>query len=674
MREAGRYAAACGMLLFAVLAAVSGNSSDVTGRMTLLDRAADQVFGQPTMTSGVSNNGGISARSLSGPGGVVVDADGRLFISDAGNNRVLVFSVPPLSDTAADTVIGQPDFGSSGANAGGLSAGSLWNPLGLAVDGADRLYIADAVNNRILIFDSPSVDPRTADTVIGQPDFTTNGANQGGLSANSLSTPFDVAVDPSGAIAVADFNNNRVLYYRNVTAADTGADIVFGQPDFDRAAATFPPNANTLSGPGGVAFDSAGRLYVADLGNNRILRFDDPGSGDTTADAVFGQPDFTGNLANNGGRSANTLSSPEGIFVDAAGNLFAADQLNHRILVFNGPASGDTTADTVLGQSDFTTGNPNDGGRSALSLNVPLAVAADARGRIFVADQANHRVLRYDRSQYDTLSALPVAFLLDPYETNVRLTPPSAAAETFVQVNLNFGGTTSGALRTAAAAEKGANYTLNFPLVSGFDSATVSLWTSDPAPAVFLGLRTDTSGFDTESLPRSISGDDTGLSALLATEFLMEFADGSGKLIGDTISTREIGETFAFSILYELSETTTRRFAALGFDTRGSSTDFGFWYADTHGGVWKLDAAASVSVETNASGGINLRVRGVTRDLPGGLGGAAVSGSGTSVSSGGTCLLEKMRFATSAWRGLRRLRDWFSGFRFGRLLISWYYG
>ena len=76
---------------------------------------------------------------------------------------------------------------------------------------------------------------------------------------------------------------------------------------------------------------------------------------DTTADAVWGQPNFGDSTVNNGGISANSLLYPRGGAFDAQGRLYGADQGNSRILIYNGPASGDTTADTVLGQPGFTT-------------------------------------------------------------------------------------------------------------------------------------------------------------------------------------------------------------------------------------------------------------------------------------------------------------------------------
>ena len=93
---------------------------------------------------------------------------------------------------------------------------------------------------------------------------------------------------------------------------------------------------------------------------------------DPSADRVFGQPDFTSNLNNNGGLSASSLYIATGVAVDAQGNLYVADLFNHRVLEYDTPATTDAVADRVFGQPDFTSNIPNNGGVSVKQPSLSL--------------------------------------------------------------------------------------------------------------------------------------------------------------------------------------------------------------------------------------------------------------------------------------------------------------
>jgi hypothetical protein len=136
-----------------------------------------------------------------------------------------------------------------------VNAAGFNSPQGVAVDTSvtpNRIYVADSQNNRVLGWSSvPNfLNGASADIVIGQPNFTTSTANNGGVSANSLNNPSDVAVDLSGNLYVADTANNRVLEYNSPFTTDTTADFVFGQ------------GTQTAQGPTSV--DSPGRIPRTD--------------------------------------------------------------------------------------------------------------------------------------------------------------------------------------------------------------------------------------------------------------------------------------------------------------------------------------------------------------------------------------------------------------------------
>ena len=100
------------------------------------------------------------------------------------HTRSAVEAIP--SDDTADTVLGQPNFTSSACNTGGISGSTVCRPSGMAIDASGNLFVADANNYRILEYDSPLTTDTMADRVIGQPNFTTTGCNTSGVSASGL--------------------------------------------------------------------------------------------------------------------------------------------------------------------------------------------------------------------------------------------------------------------------------------------------------------------------------------------------------------------------------------------------------------------------------------------------------------------------------------------------------
>jgi sugar lactone lactonase YvrE len=387
---------------------------------TPADTVADRVLGQPSRTSDVPKYDGGRANGMYYPVGAAVSpGSGRLFIADTLNHRVL--SWPSATEftngQAADVVIGQPNFAVHAANqAGPVGANTLDTPADVAVDTQGNLYISDSHNHRVLAYTAPITSGMAASLVFGQPNFTSNLRNNGGVSANSLNTPWGIAIDGQSNLFVAD-GNSRLLEYDAPLATNTTADRVFGQPDFTSSTSNNGGiSANSLNRPTDIAFDSAGNLFVADDYNSRVLEYNTPWSSDTTADGVFGQPNFTSNTPNNGGISASSLDHPESIALDSAGNLFVADNYNTRVLGYAAPLANDTTADLVFGQAGFTSRIPNHNGINASGLSGPTGVAVDGAGNLLVADSNNNRVLEYDS---------PFA---DPALTLVSISPNTAIA------------------------------------------------------------------------------------------------------------------------------------------------------------------------------------------------------------------------------------------------------
>lgn len=230
------------------------------------------------------------------------------------------------------------------------------------------------------------------DIVIGQADFETADT---GAEAGQMNEPNAIAIDPiTEKVFVADTGNNRVLRFASYVDIATGAsaEAVLGQPDFGENTAGL--DAATMSAPRGVAVGPSGELWVADSGNNRILRFDDAATkaSGSDADGVLGQTDF---VTADHPLTQDGLYAPRGLCIDFEGNLVIADFYHDRVLIHLAAASKSdgANADYVLGQEDFTT---NGHGTTAASMHRPTAVHLTGSRMLFIADSGQARILIYD--------------------------------------------------------------------------------------------------------------------------------------------------------------------------------------------------------------------------------------------------------------------------------------
>ena len=276
------------------------------------NQPADIVVGQASINGQAPNQGGApNSNTLNDPFGVSCYG-AKLFIADRANNRVLIFNQVPLSDdAAADVVIGQPDFISAVANNGGVSAQSLSNPTGVYCDGR-KLFIADQGNNRVLIFNTiPSVNFAAADCVVGQSSMSVATPNTGGVKATTLSAPQNVFSDGQ-RLFVADYNNHRVLIYSSIPSGNgAAANIVVGQASMTSNGTGV--SAQALAHPYHVFYDGT-RCYISDMDNRRVLIYNQlPQTNAASADVVIGQPDMTTNTFGNRSQRVHAQASGLGL-------------------------------------------------------------------------------------------------------------------------------------------------------------------------------------------------------------------------------------------------------------------------------------------------------------------------------------------------------------------------
>jgi uncharacterized protein (TIGR03437 family) len=308
----------------------------------------------------------------------------------------------------------------------------------------DTLIVADAnrlgatpENNRVLIYRNvsgfvlglrdpiPQTDTRcptcvgVANTVLGQPDFTSSKPNQDKAApeANTMRNPTGVAYN-GRYLAVADTGNNRVLVWRSLPSAiNAAADFVVGQPDFTKVAVTpiGTCTASSLRAPQGVFLDANDGLWVADTGNNRVLYYGVITQNGQAARFALGQPDLTNDQQRplNLKIDATTMFAPTSVSSDGT-RVYVADLGLNRVLIWNAiPSRNGQSADVVVGQKEMTkgaannssdlcapTGQDKDGKdiypvRCAATLEFPRHAISDGR-RLFIADSGNDRVLVFN--------------------------------------------------------------------------------------------------------------------------------------------------------------------------------------------------------------------------------------------------------------------------------------
>ena len=352
--------------------------------------AAFSLVGQADFTQGKANRGGtVGDSGIAQPLGGIATDGAHFYVADYGNNRVLGWnSVPSGANDAPDFVLGQDSTTGSTA---GTAANRFALPSGVAVAGG-KLVLADAGNNRILIWNSLPTSNVPADVVLGQADFT---GNDPGLSSTRLSFPAAVAV-ASDKLFVADQNNNRVLIWDGVpTGSGTAATVVLGQKTFDTNVAD--DEEDGLNNPAGLWSDGF-RLLVGDSGNNRVMYWAQvPRVSGADATYAIGQADFSRTTAGVGSASMRT---PYGVTSDGT-RIYIADAGNNRVLKFDAfPIASGAVALDVYGQNTFEARTPNDDDQdgtaddtpSERTLSSPTGVTYSS-GVLYVSDRNNHRVL-----------------------------------------------------------------------------------------------------------------------------------------------------------------------------------------------------------------------------------------------------------------------------------------
>jgi sugar lactone lactonase YvrE len=390
----------------AFLPSPSGLAVDANGNVHLCDTFANRVrtidsFGVINLTAGTNipgfagDNGPATSASLSDCEAIAADSSGNLYVADSGNERIRKIDAAGVISTFAGN--GRNAFSGDGQQA---SKAGLSLPQGVAVDIHGNVYIADTGNNRVRKVNSSGIISTIAGN--GKPGYS---GDHGPATAAELNGPTRVAIDSAGDVYVSDNGNNVV---RRISSGKITTVAGNGQSGF--SGDNGPATSASLANPQGLTLDESGALYIADFDNNRIRRVSRNGvistfagtgaavgSGNGRSPQLAGLSgpidvaiDNSGNIyiaTRTGARIRRVQPAPSSIVVSQVGITFhaAVDGASvplHKLRILNGGAgtiSWTAKARTLLGGSWLKI-SPTEGTSSSTSTSSPVTVSVNPKG------------------------------------------------------------------------------------------------------------------------------------------------------------------------------------------------------------------------------------------------------------------------------------------------------
>jgi sugar lactone lactonase YvrE len=314
------------------------------------------------------------------PTGLGFDGQGNLLVTDCIGGHVYRVSGNGHATVIAGTGISSVMGGLSGEGVTALDA-DIHCPADVTADPDGNLLVVDHANNRIRTITADGL----ISTTIGAGPIGTGSddgellGDGGAASAATLQEPWCITLGTDGILYIADRDNHAI---RTVDAAGVIATIA-GTGDRGFAGDGGLAVEAKLSRPQGIAVDAEGNVYFADSDNHVIRRVDPHGLITTVAGTGV-----SGNSGDGGLAVDAQLADPNGIAIDAGGNIYFADDVANVIRRIG----SDGIITTVAGTG--TAGFGGDGGPGTeAAISSPIDIAFDEAGNLFIADSGNHRIL-----------------------------------------------------------------------------------------------------------------------------------------------------------------------------------------------------------------------------------------------------------------------------------------
>ncbi len=309
-------------------------------------------------------SGAAGTAELDQPAGLAIDSAGNLYVADSSNNAIRKIDTHGNVSTVSGL-----GYGSNGLRNGGPKTAEFNNPLGVAIDSAGNLYVADNANSAIRKIDTHG----NVTTFVGPGGTTFVSSGEGA----GMNYPSGIAIDSSGNLYVADSDENaiRKIDPSGNVSTIAGDQYHLGFADGDAGTAKFQP-------PFGIAVDAAGNVYFTDQIDNAIRKVDTQGNVTTLAGLGSEKHGFV-----DGSAATAQLFEPCNLVPDTAGNIYFTDQRNNAVRKLDPQGS----VSTIVGRGPASDGFVN-GDAGVAELNYPSGLVLDSAGNIYVGDLNNNAV------------------------------------------------------------------------------------------------------------------------------------------------------------------------------------------------------------------------------------------------------------------------------------------